>query len=247
MSTREVLCSICDRPLADGEPRYRRPDGDVHTQCFKGPRILVVDDDSLLRDLVAHAVRRNRFCQVDAVSNGHAALERIRTHVYDLILSDLRMPGDGRAGIVSAHPDRVPGPGAANRVHDLEGRSLRGVHSRGGRARPEQAISREDLDAILAHMVGPTRAGRESKRGCRLWSPGPSFQLGIRLLRATPALVLRALALFLVGLEPEASPASLVLADEEIGQGRLPCARLGLPRGAGISLSRRVNVARAAR
>ncbi len=61
-------------------------------RCFKGPRVLVVDDDALFRDLVAYAVRRNRHCQVDTVSNGHAALERVRTHVYDLILSDLRMP-----------------------------------------------------------------------------------------------------------------------------------------------------------
>jgi CheY-like chemotaxis protein len=32
------------------------------------------------------------YCQVDTVSDGHAALERVRNHVYDLILSDLRMP-----------------------------------------------------------------------------------------------------------------------------------------------------------
>jgi CheY-like chemotaxis protein len=37
-------------------------------------------------------VRRDRFCQVDTVSSGQAALEQLRVHAYDLILSDLRMP-----------------------------------------------------------------------------------------------------------------------------------------------------------
>jgi len=163
MSTQEVLCSICDRPLADGEPRYRRPDGDVHTQCFKGPRILVVDDDSLLRDLVAHAVRRNRFCQVDAVSNGHAALERIRTHVYDLILSDLRMPEmDGPA---LYRRIQIECPDLARRIVfmtsqvDHYAQFIREV----GAPVLSKPFPREDLDAILAHMVGPTRAGRASK------------------------------------------------------------------------------------
>ena len=40
--------------------------------------ILAVDDDALLRDLVAHLVRRNRFCTVQTVSDGQAALEEIR-------------------------------------------------------------------------------------------------------------------------------------------------------------------------
>ena len=150
MSTQEVLCSICDRPLADGEPRYRRPDGDVHTQCFKGPRILVVDDDSLLRDLVAHAVRRNRFCQVDAVSNGHAALERIRTHVYDLILSDLRMPEmDGPA---LYRRIQIECPDLARRIVfmtsqvDHYAQFIREV----GAPVLSKPFPREDLDAILA-------------------------------------------------------------------------------------------------
>lgn len=76
----DPLCQICGQAFADREPRYRRPNGDVHVRCFQGPRVLVVDDDSLLRDLVAHLVRRDRFCQVDSVSNGQEALERIRTH-----------------------------------------------------------------------------------------------------------------------------------------------------------------------
>lgn len=135
-----VLCSICGKPLTDGEPRYRRPDGDVHTACFKGPRVLVVDDDPFLRALVVRAVRRGRFCQVDAVTIGRQALERLRTHVYDLILSDLRMPemdGPTFYRIMRAEHPGARGPG---RVHDFPGRSLRPVHPRHGRSAAEQTV-----------------------------------------------------------------------------------------------------------
>src|SRR5258706_1391361 len=86
------LCPICGLHFTEDEPRYRRPDGDVHARCFRGPRVLIVDDDPLLRDLVARVVRRDRFCQVDTVANGQQALERLQGLVYDLILCDLRIP-----------------------------------------------------------------------------------------------------------------------------------------------------------
>jgi CheY-like chemotaxis protein len=163
MSTEDVPCSICGQRLTDGEPRYRRPDGDVHAQCFKGPRILVVDDDTLLRDLVAHAVRRNRFCQVDTVSNGHAALERIRTHAYDLILSDLRMPEmDGPTlyrRIQVEHPDLVERIVFMTSQVDHYAQFVRDV----GAPVLRKPFPKEDLDAILSHIVGPIRARRETK------------------------------------------------------------------------------------
>jgi CheY-like chemotaxis protein len=157
------LCSICSQPFADGEPRYRRPDGDVHVACFKGPRVLVVDDDTLLRDLVVRAVRRNRFCQVDTVSTGHAALERIRTHVYDLILCDLRMPEmDGptlyRRSQVE-HPDPVGRIVFMTSQVDHYAQFIRDV----GAPVLSKPFPKEELDAILARMIGPTRSRREKK------------------------------------------------------------------------------------
>jgi len=28
-----VICRICGRPILKGEPRYREPEGDVHSEC----------------------------------------------------------------------------------------------------------------------------------------------------------------------------------------------------------------------
>lgn len=159
----DVPCPICSQPFADGAPRYRRPDGDVHPRCFKGPRVLVVDDDSLFRELVARAVRRDRYCQVEVVSDGHSALQRVRTHVYDLILSDLRMPEmDGPTfyrRMKLEHPALVERIVFMTAQVDHYAQFIRDV----GAPILSKPFSKESLDAILSHMIGPTQARREAK------------------------------------------------------------------------------------
>ena len=55
-------------------------------------RVLIVDDDSLSREFLTEAVRTLGY-QGEPVDNGHSALERLRASSFDLVLSDLRMPG----------------------------------------------------------------------------------------------------------------------------------------------------------
>ena len=55
-------------------------------------RILVVDDDSLSREFLVEAVRALGY-ESSSATNGHEAIERIRTENPDLILTDMRMPG----------------------------------------------------------------------------------------------------------------------------------------------------------
>jgi len=55
-------------------------------------RILVVDDDALSREFLAEAAESLGLA-VDAVDSGQAALERLGNKDYDLVLTDLRMPG----------------------------------------------------------------------------------------------------------------------------------------------------------
>lgn len=60
-------------------------------------RILVVDDDDNLRELLP-AVLSQAGRAVDTARNGIEAVELLSQNHYDLILSDLRMPGlDGPA------------------------------------------------------------------------------------------------------------------------------------------------------
>jgi excisionase family DNA binding protein len=66
------------------------------------PRILVVDDETSIRDLLAKTLALAEY-DVDTASDGAAALERLRLYPYDLLIADLRMPGmDGLAVIREA-------------------------------------------------------------------------------------------------------------------------------------------------
>src|ERR1700758_4962481 len=59
--------------------------------------ILVADDEAAVRESVADVLRDEGY-QVTAVADGAAALEAVDSHDFDLVLSDLRMPGaDGLA------------------------------------------------------------------------------------------------------------------------------------------------------
>ena len=60
-------------------------------------RILVVDDDDNLREVLA-AILSERGRVVDTARDGIEAVAQLGQHQYDLVLSDLRMPGlDGPA------------------------------------------------------------------------------------------------------------------------------------------------------
>jgi excisionase family DNA binding protein len=66
------------------------------------PRILVVDDEASIRDLLSKTLALAEY-DVDTAPDGRSALERLRLYPYDLLIADLRMPGiDGLAVIREA-------------------------------------------------------------------------------------------------------------------------------------------------
>ncbi|MHC4820925.1 MAG: response regulator, partial [Planctomycetota bacterium] len=59
---------------------------------MKQPRILVVDDEPDLVELVRHHLARERYDVVTA-SDGETALQEARRRVPDLVILDLMLPG----------------------------------------------------------------------------------------------------------------------------------------------------------
>jgi excisionase family DNA binding protein len=55
-------------------------------------RILVVDDEAAIRELLAKTLALAEY-DVDVAPDGRSALERLRTLPYDLLITDLKMPG----------------------------------------------------------------------------------------------------------------------------------------------------------
>ena len=70
-------------------------------------KILVVDDDSLLRDFLAETLNRSGYW-VDLASSGEEALEKISKEDYDIILSDVRMPNMDGMELLKTTRDFLP-------------------------------------------------------------------------------------------------------------------------------------------
>lgn len=56
------------------------------------PRVLVVDDEASIRDLLSKTLALADY-DVDVSPDGQSALERLRLFDYDLLITDLKMPG----------------------------------------------------------------------------------------------------------------------------------------------------------
>jgi excisionase family DNA binding protein len=56
------------------------------------PRILVVDDEASIRELLSKTLALAEY-DVDTAPDGRAGVERLRLGHYDLLIADLKMPG----------------------------------------------------------------------------------------------------------------------------------------------------------
>jgi excisionase family DNA binding protein len=56
------------------------------------PRVLVVDDEASIRDLLSKTLALAEY-DVDLAFDGRTALDRLRPAPYDLLITDLKMPG----------------------------------------------------------------------------------------------------------------------------------------------------------
>ncbi|MCC7181202.1 MAG: sigma-54-dependent Fis family transcriptional regulator [Acidobacteria bacterium] len=72
------------------------------------PNILLVDDEDALRGVVAERLVDEGF-EVAQAASGEEALEQLQGFAFDVVVSDLRLPGiDGR-GVIDAALERYPG------------------------------------------------------------------------------------------------------------------------------------------
>jgi DNA-binding NtrC family response regulator len=102
----------CARIMRDGLASARQESPEPTTvqasQIVRGARILVVDDEPGIAEVLVEVFQLDGHA-VEMVSNGGAALEKLRAGRYDLILSDVRMPDlDGPAlyhEVERRHPD----------------------------------------------------------------------------------------------------------------------------------------------
>src|SRR5438105_2414709 len=71
------------------------------------PRILVVDDEQAVRDLLAKTLTMADY-EVDTAGDGPAALDRLRAVEYDLLITDLKMPGMDGLSVIRESRRQAP-------------------------------------------------------------------------------------------------------------------------------------------
>ena len=149
-------------------------------------QILVVDDDPLFRDFLKEALDRNEY-DVDVAENGQQAIQNLEEAEYDLILSDIRMPGldgikvleratklqpESRVVMITAHATVANAVEAMNKgAYDYleKGCSLEEIEVRVARALESQELKQENqrLRSELqerysfGNMVGKSRQMEE--------------------------------------------------------------------------------------
>ena len=139
------------------EPAVDQPSRDVGA----GRTVLVVDDEPHVRDVVSKALAHYGF-QSEAVADGTTALERLEVRDYDVILTDVSMPGRTKGFDVYDRLARDR-PALADRVIFLTGHVQDDVLSaeietRGGRC-VEKPFDIEELARMVDRVGSPGRGG----------------------------------------------------------------------------------------
>lgn len=72
-----------------------------------GLRLLVVEDDAMVRDVVVRSARK-RGLEVDEADGGGPAMTLLASNDYDVVITDLKMPGISGLEIVEHIRDGHP-------------------------------------------------------------------------------------------------------------------------------------------
>ena len=56
------------------------------------PKILIVDDSNMLRDMVKYALNEGGYPDVTEAVDGADGLEKAKANIFDLVISDINMP-----------------------------------------------------------------------------------------------------------------------------------------------------------
>jgi DNA-binding NtrC family response regulator len=119
-------------------------------------RILVVDDDDLLRDVLRHTLTLKGY-ETSTACDGKEALRIVAVQPIDLVLTDLMMPGkegiETIVELVRKHP-RVKIIAMSGGGRNPPVRFLNLARALGALQTLAKPFSNDELDLAIAHVLG---------------------------------------------------------------------------------------------
>src|SRR5581483_11813406 len=94
-------------PVADVSPSPDAPAARDGEAPVTGKRILLVDDEAAIRELLGDILAEDQHT-VESAGDGREALQKLEHGAYDLVLVDMRMPGIDGPGLYRALAARRP-------------------------------------------------------------------------------------------------------------------------------------------
>jgi putative nucleotidyltransferase with HDIG domain len=178
-----------------------------------GERILVVDDEEMIRDLCSHILVSEGY-EVSTMPNGEAALEELGRNPSDLLITDIKMPGmDGLElfeRVKKLNPDIVTIFITGHGTIDTAIESLmRGVE--GFVLKP---FTQEELTGAVGRAVARSRLQKEN---IRLKALIPLFEISKLLITEMDLAALFRIVTDILVKEFSVERVSLMLVDEATG------------------------------
>jgi CheY-like chemotaxis protein len=110
-------------------------------------RILVVDDDDLLRDTIKDVLELDRAI-VSEAADGAVAFDMIKSNIYDVVLTDIRMPecsGIELLAMVQEYTEKTPQIILMTAFTDISPKEARDLGARALFLKPGKATEIKDL------------------------------------------------------------------------------------------------------
>ncbi|UCG37202.1 MAG: response regulator, partial [Candidatus Bathyarchaeota archaeon] len=71
------------------------------------PRILIVDDDTRIRETLS-TILQQRGYKTDTAKTGHEALQKSRTRFFDMVLLDIKLPDMEGTNLLTTMHENLP-------------------------------------------------------------------------------------------------------------------------------------------
>jgi signal transduction histidine kinase/ActR/RegA family two-component response regulator len=126
-----------------------------------GKRVLVIDDEEWILELVRQILQQDGF-EVDTASDGNAALDRVQSSKYELLVCDWRMPG--LSGQQLYHRIAETNPEAASRLMFMTGDVVNDSFQQFLKQHTKRCLSKPFSVQELRHSIGAFLVDRQPRR-----------------------------------------------------------------------------------